>query len=80
MRIINYENPNAITVPVSLVQRTGQGDMVFVVQGNQAKAVQVTTGQTAGGQVEILSGLKAGDKLVVRGFEELDNGELVAIQ
>ena len=62
------------------MQKTGEGNMVFVVEGNQAKSVRVTTGQTASGRVEILSGLKAGDKLVIRGFEELDNGELVAIQ
>jgi RND family efflux transporter MFP subunit len=80
MKIANYENGHAIVVPVSVIQKTGKGDMVFVADGNTAKAVQVTTGQNSNGIVEILSGLSAGDKVITAGFEDLDNGDPISAQ
>jgi membrane fusion protein, multidrug efflux system len=81
MQIVNYENDNAIVVPVSIVQKTAEGEMIYIVDANnKAKAVIVKTGRTANGMTEVLSGLNAGDKVVTEGYEELENGELVAIK
>jgi len=79
MRITNYSSSNAISVPVSVIQKTAQGDMVYLAEGNVAKSVQVTTGRNANGQVEILSGLKAGDKVITEGYMDLDNGESIEV-
>ena len=54
--------------------------MLYVADGNKARAVIVQTGRTANGMVEILGGLKAGDRVVTAGFEDLDNGELIAVK
>lgn len=80
MRIANYTANNAIVVPVNAVQKTGSGDMVFVANGNTAKAVHVQTGRTGDGAIEILSGLQAGDKVITAGYEDLDNGTAISIQ
>jgi membrane fusion protein (multidrug efflux system) len=80
MKIANYENRNALVVPVSVIQKTSHGEMVYVADGNKARAVMITTGRNANGQVEVLSGLKPGDKVVVAGFEDLDNGETISVQ
>lgn len=80
MRIANYENADAITVPVSVIQKTAEGDMLYVAENNKAKAVYVQTGRTANGWVEILSGLNPGDRVIIEGYEDLDNGEAVAIK
>ncbi|HRO42371.1 MAG TPA: efflux RND transporter periplasmic adaptor subunit [Flavipsychrobacter sp.] len=80
MKIANYQNSNAIVVPVAVLQKTAQGEMLYVADGNKARSVVVQTGRNANGMVEILGGLKAGDKVITAGFEDLDNGELVAIQ
>ncbi len=80
MRIANYGNSNALVVPVAAVQQTGEGSLVFVAEGGKAKAVKVETGRNSDGNVEILSGLKAGDRVVIAGFEELDNGTSVKVQ
>lgn len=80
MKIANYENNNAIVVPVSVIQKTAGGDLLYIVDGNKAKAVYVETGKNANGMVEVLAGLKAGDKVITAGYQDLDNGELVAIQ
>ena len=87
MKIANYENHDAIVVPVAAVQQTGEGPMVFVANTGGAnsgrgvaKAVHVQTGRTADGNVEILSGLAAGDRVVTAGFEDLDNGTTISVQ
>jgi multidrug efflux pump subunit AcrA (membrane-fusion protein) len=42
-----------------------------------AKAVSVKTGRVHSGQVEILSGLKAGDKVITTGYQELSDGQSI---
>jgi RND family efflux transporter MFP subunit len=80
MRISNYENATALVVPVSVIQKTAEGEMVYVVEGENARAVMIKTGRNSNGKVEVLSGLKAGDKVVVAGYEDLDSGEKISIQ
>lgn len=77
LKIANYENHNALVIPVSVIQKTAEGEMVYVVQDGKANATLITTGRNSNGMVEVLSGLKAGDKVVVEGFADLDNGEPV---
>lgn len=80
MKIANYSSGNALVVPVAAIQKTGEGDMVFVADGKVAKGVPVQTGRNANGMVEILSGLKAGDRVVTAGYEDLDNGTAITVQ
>lgn len=80
MRISNYEKKDAIVIPVSVIQKTAEGEMVYVVDGNTARSTMIKTGRNSNGKVEVLDGLKPGDKLVVAGFEDLDNGEKVTIE
>lgn len=80
MKIANYKNNSVITVPVSVIQKTSDGEVIYVANGNKAKAVMVSTGQNSNGMVEILSGLEAGEKIIVAGFEELDNGAPISIK
>jgi len=80
MRISNYEKKDAIVIPVSVIQKTAEGEMVYVVDGNTARSAVIKTGRNSNGKVEVLDGLKPGDKLVVAGFEDLDNGEKVTIE
>lgn len=77
MKIANYRSNSALVIPVSVIQKTAQGDMIFIADGKKAKSVIITTGQSSNGMVEVLSGLKAGDKIVTEGFLELDNGEAI---
>ncbi len=80
LRITNYENKAALVVPVGVIQKTADGDILYIADGNKAKSVVVTTGRNANGMTEILSGLNPGDKVIVDGYRELDNGQTVAIQ
>ena len=70
----------AIVVPTLAVQPTENGNTVYVVQGNQAKARAVALGMhTADGSVEVTRGLVLGDRLVVRGIDLLSDGAPVKI-
>jgi membrane fusion protein (multidrug efflux system) len=80
MKIANYENSKALIIPISVLQKTSKGTMVYVAAGNVAKLVPVTTGRISNGLVEVLSGLNTGDKVVVAGYQDLDEGEAIAIQ
>ena len=80
MKISNYENPKALVVPVSVIQKTSKGNAIYIVDGNKAKSVPVTVGTNANGMAEILSGLNPGDKVITTGYEDMDNGQQVVIQ
>ncbi len=77
MRIVNYQNKNVITIPVSVIQELSQGSVVYIAEGNKAKAVTVKKGRISNGQVEVLEGLKAGDRVITEGFSDLDNGAAI---
>jgi membrane fusion protein, multidrug efflux system len=83
MKIVDYSKANAIVIPVNLVQVAEDGDFVLIVEKtaeNQAtvKKVLVKQGQNYNGEVEILSGLKAGDQVISTGFQDVNSGETIA--
>ena len=80
MKINNYQNPQALIVPVSVIQRTPNGDIVYVADNGKARSASIKTGQSANGMVEILSGLNAGDQVITTGYEDLSEGDAVTVQ
>jgi membrane fusion protein (multidrug efflux system) len=70
---------DAIAVPQQAVQRNGGGGSeVFVVKDDNRVAVQaVRTGSIQDGQWFVTEGLKAGDKVVVEGFQKFAAGDKV---
>ncbi len=77
LKIIDYSNPTAFVVPVNTVQKAEDGDFVFVANSNTAKKARVKIGKIYNGKVEITEGLKEGDQLITKGFQELNEGEEV---
>jgi len=73
---------DAIAVPQQAVQRNGGGGSeVFVVKDDDRVAVQaVRTGSMQDGQWFVTEGLKAGDKVVVEGFQKFAAGDKVRPQ
>lgn len=83
MKIIDYQNPKAITVPVNLIQTAEDGDYVMIAEKtgvNQAlaKKARITQGSNYNGIVEIKSGLEKGNFVISTGFQDVNNGETVA--
>ncbi len=83
MKIIDYQNANAITIPVNLIQSAQDGDFVLIAEKTgdkqaNAKKINIKQGQNYNGQVEILSGLKKGDWVISTGFQDVNNGEAIS--
>ena len=70
----------SIRVPAAAVVTRGQMECVFVVVSDRAQLRIVRTGKHAGGEVEILAGLSAGERVVSAGAESLRDGQPVAIK
>ena len=75
IKIVDYENPKVITVPVKVVQKAESGDFVFISKNNKATKARVKLGRTYNGTSEILEGLAVGDEVITTGFEELNEGD-----
>ena len=77
VRIVSYENKHAIVVPINPVQIAQDGDYVFVAENGLARKVKVTLGQTYNGNAEVTNGLQPGEKLIVIGYQDLDDGDRI---
>lgn len=68
----------AITVPQQAVVERGQLTSVYVVdQSGIARMRLVKTGKTYGDRIEVLSGLREGEQIVVDGVKALNDGSRV---
>jgi len=70
----------SIRVPASAVVTRGQMECVFVVADKQAQQRIVRTGKQSNGEVEILAGLSAGERVVSEGAQSLRDGEPVVVR
>lgn len=77
--IILDRKDSVIVIPKDVVVSNQRGKSVFIVVKGTAEQKQVTFGYENEDMVEITSGLKANDRLVVKGFETLRNRSKVKI-
>jgi membrane fusion protein (multidrug efflux system) len=73
---------NAIAVPQQAIQRdsSGQSQVYVVNDENIAELRTVRVGRTVGERWVVEDGLKAGDKIVVEGFQKIRPGAPVSAQ
>jgi membrane fusion protein (multidrug efflux system) len=75
VRLEQAKATNALLLPQQAVTRTAQGDTVMVVAADgQVAPRTVKLGGAQNGQWVILEGLKAGEKVMVDGFQKLRPG------
>jgi len=82
VRIEQGIDSDSVAVPQQAVQRTAAGGSeVFIIRDdNRAIAQPIRTGPVQDGVVLITDGLRAGDKVVVDGFQKFAAGDKVAPQ
>jgi len=82
VKILDYSVKNIIAVPLNMVQSDEKGKFVYVMetQGNKkvARKKAIVTGESYEGQIEVKSGLSAGDQLITQGYQSLYEGQVVA--
>jgi RND family efflux transporter MFP subunit len=69
-----------VTVPAQAIRTVDGRTVVFVLQGDRVERRAVRTGTERGGQVEVLSGVRAGERIVIEGPETLEDGDRVRVQ
>ncbi len=78
-RILIEEKPNVVLVARGPFVEQGGGRFVYVAKDGIAIKTSVEVGAISISAVEILSGLKVGDKIVVSGADNFQNAERVEI-
>ena len=77
VRIVVTEKDNIVLVPKdAVVQRAGKM-VIYVVDNGRAKQVDVTAGISDESKVEVPSGVKAGDQVIVAGQATVNEGDAV---
>jgi membrane fusion protein (multidrug efflux system) len=83
LRIKRDETIRVVTVPETAITYSLQGDIVYIVkpapdgEGEIAESVVVDVGEVREGRAAILSGIDAGDTVVVAGQNKLYRGALI---
>jgi len=75
--VVPVGEANSLRVPTAAVVQRGQLEIVFVVANQHARLHLVKTGKHIADEWEILSGLEAGDAVVVEGAAQLTDGQPV---
>ncbi len=83
VKINDYRNPSAFSVPVTLIRDSQSGKYIYIAKEENGKLVArrlpVTVGNIYNGLAEITKGVTAGEKIITTGFNSLIDGESIQI-
>jgi len=81
IKIKDYTNKNALCLPVNYVQKDRDGKFIFIARQNGKQWIadkrMIKTGKDYDGVVEVLDGLKSGEKIISAGYLNLNSGQKV---
>ena len=81
VRIQDYAKEGAITIPVNTLQNDEKGKFVMVVANENGKLIArkkaIAVGELYNGELEVKTGLQPTDQLIVEGFQNLYEGQLL---
>jgi len=79
IKIIDYSNDKAFVVPVNTISTVGENSTIMIAEEKngilRSSKRKVEIGKTYNGQTEILSGLNSGDKIIMIGYQDLEDGD-----
>jgi multidrug efflux system membrane fusion protein len=75
-----YEQSNAILVPTSAVQTGPDGQYVYVVGDDASAQLRPVTVERAEGELSVVNGVKAGERVVTSGALRLVPGAKVLVR
>lgn len=77
-RIATWQKDDAIAIPSSAAFRQGEGWAVFVALDGRARLRSVEIGRRSASEVQIVSGVAEGDKVVVHPSDKVEDGVRIA--
>ena len=78
-RVLLDERKGVLTVNRGPFLDAGAGRVAYVIRGDVAERVAIETGATSLNKVEILSGLEAGDRIVISGTDDFEGAARVVL-
>ena len=80
VRMVVDVHRNVVVVPTAAVQRGAQGTVVYAVKDDSTVALKpITVGATEGQVTEVLTGLAAGERVIVDGVDRIREGAKVEV-
>lgn len=84
VRIKDYDAPNALVIPVNLIQTDDKGKYVYIVEKDSkgryvAVKKPVVVGESYGDKIEIKAGLQSGQQLISEGYQSVYDRQVVQI-
>ncbi|MEQ8903823.1 efflux RND transporter periplasmic adaptor subunit [Ekhidna sp.] len=83
LRLVDYKNDQALIIPTEVIQGDNGGNYVYVIEENNgeptAKRRKIKIGSSHNLKTEVKNGLKAGEKVVTKGYRDLSDGVEVSI-
>ncbi|WHH59295.1 efflux RND transporter periplasmic adaptor subunit [Petroclostridium sp. X23] len=80
VKIITDTKDNTLILPYeSIIQDENNNDIVFVIRNNRAYKRKIVTGAELELEIEVVSGLKEGEKVILNPSKEMEDGAKVRI-
>lgn len=81
--MIDFTAEDALVVPSIIVKQDIVGNYVYVVENNSnktiARKVYIETGMSYGNETMVTKGLSAGDRVIVKGYNQVSDGTEVRV-
>ncbi len=83
VKILDYAASNVVTIPLNVIQTDEKGKYVYVAMTENGKMLarkkEIVTGEFYADRIEVKSGLVQGEQLITDGYQNLYEGQVVAI-
>ena len=83
LKIADYSSSKALVVPVGAVQKSSDGEFVYVTANENGKMIAkrkiVESGITYNGMTEIKGGLTTGDQVITLGYQNVIEGDPIKL-
>jgi membrane fusion protein (multidrug efflux system) len=78
-RIVKKSIPDALAVPLYSVISRGDEQYVFIAEGDTVRRRPVRLGVNEGWLVQVVEGLAPGDRVLVEGHREVEEGQGIRV-
>ncbi len=83
IKFLDYEAASAIAININTVQTDEKGKYIYIAvpEGNKlvARKKIIVVGEVNGQQIEVKSGINAGDQLITEGYQNIYEGQLLTL-
>jgi HlyD family secretion protein len=80
VRVVVWQGEDVVKIPTSSLFREGEEWAVFALDSGRARLVPVELGRRNGLEAQVVSGLEAGQEVVVHPSDSLEDGARVVVR